>query len=175
MQEIRCASPGAEPDQLQTVRRVVLACMAAKKRPSSSEGSSPATDDPRSIAHPAEDAPAPTGKTSASPDETAPLGPVPPVCEPATEQAARLEANPFPALSIPGKAIAAAYDLKREGHPVTVNATAKRAGIDRSHLTKRYPEAVRLIKALGTPDGWVRDGSKDRQTGSIEVIDDDEG
>ncbi|MEW4569728.1 hypothetical protein AB1L88_17830 [Tautonia sp. JC769] len=114
--------------------------------------------------------------------EPAPLGP-PVSCTQGVEQespkalavaAPPHEANPFPKLSPPGKALAAAYDLKREGRPVSIKAATERAGVNRSHLIKRYPEAVRLIKALGTPDGRVPRGSKDRQTGTIEAANDDE-
>lgn len=102
-----------------------------------------------------------------------------PALAPATPAAADpaptpTEPNPSDTLSPPGRAVGAAYDLKREGRPVTVKAAAERARVDRSHLIRRYPEAVKLIKALGTPDGRIRRGSRDRRTGMIEAVDDDE-
>ncbi|CAN5903275.1 hypothetical protein BH23PLA1_BH23PLA1_35630 [soil metagenome] len=89
-------------------------------------------------------------------------------------EATPAEANPFHELSPPGKALAAAYDLKREGRPVTIKAACARARVDRSHLTNRYPEAVQLIKALGTPDRQLSRGWKDRETGTMEAWNDDE-
>ncbi len=37
---------------------------------------------------------------------------------------------------------------------------------------KRYPEAIALIKALGTADGRLPRGSKDRHARTIEAVDD---
>lgn len=65
-----------------------------------------------------------------------------------------------PDLGIPGKAIGAAYALRREGKPVTVKAAAERAGVDRSHLTKRYPERAGSSGPSGRPSAGCLGGGR---------------
>ena len=67
------------------------------------------------------------------------------------------------------RALAAAYQLLREGKRVSVKAAAKLAKVDRSHLIKKYPEVVAAIKQLATPDQASLRGKKDGRTGSIEA------
>jgi len=79
---------------------------------------------------------------------------------------------PDPLLTASGKAIGAAYELLSEGKVVTISAAARRAGVNRSHVYDS-PEAIRLIKALATPNGRPPRGSKDRDTGKLEAWDND--
>jgi hypothetical protein len=74
-------------------------------------------------------------------------------------------------LTPPARAIAAAYDLKSEGKPVSVRAACERAGVDRNHLAKRYPEAKQIIEELGEPDRAPRRGVHDRRTGKLDGVD----
>lgn len=71
-------------------------------------------------------------------------------------------------------AIAAAYELQKEGKPVSLNAVCKRAGVDRGNLRRNYPEAIQIIKTLGSPDRSPRRGVRDHRTGDIDGVDDDE-
>ena len=79
---------------------------------------------------------------------------------------------PDSSLTASGKAIAAAYELLSEGKVVTIAAAAKRAGVNRSNVYA-YPEAIRLIRNLATPNGRPPRGSKDRDTGKLEAWDND--
>jgi hypothetical protein len=73
------------------------------------------------------------------------------------------------------RAIAAAYDLQREGKPVSERAACGRARFDRANLRKRYPEAVAAIEAFSRPQTAPRRGVRDRRTGDVHavVFDDD--
>ena len=75
-------------------------------------------------------------------------------------------------LTVAGKATAAAYELHKEGKRVSVAAVARRAGVDRSHLYE-YPEVIKLIKTLDTPDRIKPKGWKKRD-GSLEAKDDED-
>jgi hypothetical protein len=72
------------------------------------------------------------------------------------------------------RAIAAAYELKKEGRPVSLNAACKRARVDRDNLRRNHPEAVRTIKALSAPDRPPRRGTRDQRTGDIDAVDEAE-
>jgi hypothetical protein len=71
------------------------------------------------------------------------------------------------------RALAAAYHLSREGKRVSVKAAAELAGVDRSHLIKKYPEAVAAIKKLGAPDHAPPRGEKGGGTGTMEAWEDE--
>ena len=53
-----------------------------------------------------------------------------------------------------------------------MKAAAELAGVDRGHLSKRYPEAVELIRGLADPDRELARGEKDGRTGRIEACSD---
>jgi hypothetical protein len=76
-------------------------------------------------------------------------------------------------LTPPARAVAAAYDLKREGKPVSLRAACERAGVDRGNLRKRYPEAIATIEAMSHADRDLRSGLRDRRTGNIDAVDTD--
>lgn len=82
-------------------------------------------------------------------------------------------AAPAPAVGYEERATAAAYALLREGKRVSIKAVCDRADLDRSHLMKRYPKAVAIIKQIGAPTRDLRRGSKTRD-GQIEAADDGE-
>jgi hypothetical protein len=69
------------------------------------------------------------------------------------------------------KAIAAALDLKREGLPVSLKAACERAGVDRANIRRRYPDAVKAIRALSVPDGVIPRATRDSRTGDFDVVD----
>lgn len=101
-----------------------------------------------------------------------------PAAPPATET--RNEAPPSngeppeaPSVGYEERATAAAYALLKEGRRVSIQAVCKRAGLDRSHLSKRYPGAIKIIKQIGAPDRNPRRGSKGRD-GRIEAVDEGE-
>jgi hypothetical protein len=77
------------------------------------------------------------------------------------------------ALSIPSRATAAAYELLQKGEPVTVAAVATLAGLDRSHLYKKYPQIIKLIHDLGAPDRELPRGLKDSE-GNLEAWSEDD-
>jgi hypothetical protein len=105
------------------------------------------------------------GNHEARPDDLTPAG---------NALAASGDDGPPERLSIRGRALGAAADLKTEGRPVTLKAVCQRAKIDRGHLRERYPEVVRAIRTLGTPDRTPRPGTRDRRTGDIDGVDDPE-
>jgi len=70
------------------------------------------------------------------------------------------------------RVLAAAYDLQREGKPISLRSACERAGVDRAHLRQKYPEAVRAILRMKTPDRTPRRGVRDRRTGDIDALDD---
>src|SRR5208337_793464 len=74
-------------------------------------------------------------------------------------------------LTPPARAVAAAYDLQREGKPISLKAACKRAGVDRANLRKLYPEAARIIAGLAAPDGKPPRAIHDRRTGNIDALD----
>lgn len=71
-------------------------------------------------------------------------------------------------LTPPARAIAAAYDLQKEGKPVSLRAACEQAKVDRANLRKRHPDAVRTIEALSSPDRTIRRGVRDRRTGDVD-------
>jgi hypothetical protein len=86
------------------------------------------------------------------------------------------EGNPTakfaPNLSPAARAIAAAYDLQKEGKPVNLKSACDRARVDRGHLRKKYPEAVKMIRQINTADRTPKRGVRDRRSGDIDAIDD---
>lgn len=74
-------------------------------------------------------------------------------------------------LTPPARAVAAAYDLKREGKPVSLRAACERAKVDRANLRKRYPQVVKVIEGMSLADRAPRRGFRDRRTGSPDAVD----
>jgi hypothetical protein len=72
------------------------------------------------------------------------------------------------------RAIAAAYDLQKEGKRVSVKAACDRAGVDRGHLREKYPEAITAIRKIATPGRTPHRGTLDRRTGIVDALDDRE-
>ncbi len=70
------------------------------------------------------------------------------------------------------RAIAAAYELHREGKPVTVRAACLRARVDRANLRKNYPEAITAIELLSRPDRTPPGAAHDRRTNRFDAVDD---
>jgi hypothetical protein len=68
-------------------------------------------------------------------------------------------------------ALAAAYELLKEGRPVSLKAACERAHVDRKNVRLRYPDETRMIRALAAPDRAVRRGTRDRRTGTIDAVD----
>ena len=77
-------------------------------------------------------------------------------------------------LTPPARALAAAYELQREGKPVSLRTACERARVDRAHLRRRYPDAVKAIEDMARPDRSPRRGCRDRRTGNIDPLDDRE-
>jgi hypothetical protein len=75
-------------------------------------------------------------------------------------------------LSPPARAVAAAYDLKKEGKRVNLKAACVRGNVDRGHLREKYPEAVETIRQIATPDRTPKRGIRDPRSGDIDAIDD---
>lgn len=73
-----------------------------------------------------------------------------------------------------GKALSAAYELRKEGRPVSLNAACKRAGVDRKNIRANYPEVVNAIRAMAAPDRTPARGMIDRRTGRVEAVGDDD-
>lgn len=73
-------------------------------------------------------------------------------------------------LPVPAKVLAAAIAMSKEGERVSVKAACERAGVDRSHYTKRYPDGAAIIKKMAAGDPLSR-GSK--QDGALEAWEDD--
>jgi hypothetical protein len=71
------------------------------------------------------------------------------------------------------RAIAAAYQLRREGKPVSVRMACKLAKVDRKHLAEKYPEAVATIRALGHTDRRPPQAEPDARTGRLDARADD--
>lgn len=78
-----------------------------------------------------------------------------------------------PKMTPGARAIAAAYELRLDKQPVSLNAACKKARVDRENLRENYPEAVEVIRALGLADQAPRRGVVDRRTGQIEAVDED--
>jgi hypothetical protein len=77
-------------------------------------------------------------------------------------------------LSPAARAIAAAYDLQKEGKRVSVKAACDRAGVDRGHLREKYPEAIAAIRKIATPERTPYRGTRDWRTGTVDALDDPE-
>jgi len=89
--------------------------------------------------------------------------------------AANGRTNEAPAeLTPPARALAAAYDLQREGKPISLKAACERAGVDRKNLRKLYPEAARTIAALAAPDRMPRRAIRDHRTRNLDALDETE-
>jgi len=74
----------------------------------------------------------------------------------------------------PARALAAAYDLQREGKPISLNSACERSGVDRKHLRDRYPETVAMIRRLAQLSRPPRPGMVDPRTGNRDAVDDPE-
>ncbi len=72
------------------------------------------------------------------------------------------------------KAIAAAYEMQKLGHDVTLKGACEKAGVDRKNVRKRYPEVVRMIKDIGAAGRTLIRGVIDRKTGNLDGVDEDE-
>ena len=78
-----------------------------------------------------------------------------------------------PVQSPAARAVAAAYDLLKEGKPVSLRAACERAGVDRAHLRTKYPDAIETIRRISAPNRTPRRGVRDRRNGTIDAVDDD--
>ncbi len=83
----------------------------------------------------------------------------------------RLDQNEasVPDLSVPARALGAAFDLQREGKPVSVRAACKRGGVDRKHLRERHPEVASIIENMPLAGPRPDPGFRDRRTMGIEA------
>ncbi len=77
-------------------------------------------------------------------------------------------------LTPPARAVAAAYDLQREGKPISLKAACERAGVDRKNLRELHPEAARTIAALAAPDRTPRRAIRDPRTRNLDALDETE-
>jgi hypothetical protein len=76
-------------------------------------------------------------------------------------------------LSPSSRAIAAAYDLKKAGKRVSLKAACALANVDRGHLRKKYPEAVKAIRVIATPERTPNRGFRNRRTDDFDAYDDE--
>lgn len=65
----------------------------------------------------------------------------------------------------------AALDMQKAGERVTLKGACDRAGVDRGHVREKYPDAVKAVRALSTPDRTPRRGTRDRRTGDVDAVD----
>lgn len=72
------------------------------------------------------------------------------------------------------RALAAAYQLRKEGRPVSLNAACKLAGVDRANVRSNYPEVVQAIRDLSAPDRTPKRGVYDRRTGRFDVVEEED-
>src|SRR5262249_35738455 len=79
-----------------------------------------------------------------------------------------------PSLTPGSRVVAAAYELQKEGKRISLRAACARAGVDRTNLKKRYPEAVEIVRRIKVPDRDRRRGKRDPRTGDIEAVDESE-
>jgi hypothetical protein len=79
-----------------------------------------------------------------------------------------------PALTPGARVVAAAYELQKEGKPISLRAACDRARVDRANLRKNYPEAVEAVRRMMAPDRTPRRGVRNRRTGDIDALDDSE-
>lgn len=70
------------------------------------------------------------------------------------------------------RALAAAYELQKEGKPISLRRACERAGVDRVHLRKKYPDAAEAIQRMAMPDRTLRRSARDKRTGNIDAVDD---
>jgi hypothetical protein len=93
---------------------------------------------------------------------------------PLTGQGSPSDGGPGKGWDVPGKALVAAYTLRRDGLRISLKAVCQRARIDRGNLRKRHPGIVKMIRDMSTPDRAPRRGTRDRRTGEIDGVDDPE-
>src|SRR5262249_22244184 len=74
----------------------------------------------------------------------------------------------------PARVIAAVYQLKLEGRPISLRAACERAGVDRKHLRARYPETAIMIQQLAKATRTPRRGKRDARTGALHAVDEPE-
>ena len=77
-------------------------------------------------------------------------------------------------LTPPARALAAAYDLQREGKPISLKAACERSRVDRKHLRDRYPETVVMIRRMALMSRLPRTGMVDRRTGNLDALDEND-
>jgi hypothetical protein len=78
---------------------------------------------------------------------------------------------PSNTLTPAAKAMAAAYELLKEGKPVSLKAACQRAGVDRKNIRERHPEVMKIINTLAAPDRSPPRGTHNRRTGTIDAVD----
>jgi hypothetical protein len=113
------------------------------------------------------------GRAKAAAEAPAATAPGPAIV-PTNEGGRQPEDPPGGRLTPGSRAIAAALDLKKEGRPVSLKAACERAKVDRKNIRKLYPDAVKAIRTLAGPDRSPRRGARDRRTGTIDAVDEDE-
>ena len=59
--------------------------------------------------------------------------------------------SPSDGLNPGTKAVGAAYQLQKEGKPISLSAACAKAGVDRKNVGRRYPEAVKAIMRWPLP------------------------
>jgi len=77
-------------------------------------------------------------------------------------------------LTSAGKALAAAFELRKEGKPVSLKAACDRAKVDRKNIRKRHPDILAFIKALAAADRSPPRMTRDRRTGNFDAVDEDD-
>jgi len=73
--------------------------------------------------------------------------------------------------SIPVRVLNAAYALHAAGKPISIRAAYARAGVNRSHFSKAYPDTVKMIRMIAASARDIPRGSK--TNGSIEAWEDE--
>ena len=119
----------------------------------------PGTEAPASPAASGTSAPPPSGTEAAgNPAPTIPL---------AESSEARMN---------PGSlALAAAYQMARDGKRVTLAGACRHARVDRGHVREKYPESHKAIMTLAKQKPPATRGTKDARTRRIDGIDDPDG
>jgi hypothetical protein len=107
-------------------------------------------------------------------EATSSRGPSAPSVEPESEQGRSRRSGTEEGLTPASKAIAAAYELQKEGKPVSVSAACRKAGVDRKNLRKRHHDVAQTIRKMAEADRSLPKGIRNRRTGELEAIDDGE-
>jgi len=93
-----------------------------------------------------------------------------PVETPIVSGDAESDSGNSPQLKIPGKVIAAAYQLKRDGARVSLAAACEKVGACRKNVERRYPEIVATVKKIAAPCSMPRLGFVDIDSGDVDAI-----